>query len=377
MKTKLFILTTLLAALAISTSFSAGAVKERSLKKDNNKKECYEQGYGVEAYQMSSGYNAPARIQVSRDWGFFMGGNFLYLHPYQENMQIAEISRLTQVDGVYTILGVVEQKFDWAPGFKFNFGWAMNRDKWNLYTEYFHFHKSSLAKASVDLSNHDYLLLSSLYGSSLENGYYEGTPDNGSYLKSKWKLTLDFVDLNLNRTFYNGERLILTPEIGLRAAWIHQKVNGYWLYSTYSMHLPTSAKAGSFGIGPKFGLKGKWLLGRGFSMLSDVTGSVLHTHYRLKKDTHSYDSDYPFEPVDIYHVHNEINYLRPALETELGLGWGMYCSNKDWHVDVALTYIFNVYWHQNMISNYYNGLTNTSAGDLYLHGANFKLMFNF
>ena len=378
MRTKLFILSTLLAALTLSTSFSAGTVKENDrrsqLRKENAKQEGYAPGYGVESYQLMKGYNAPGRINVADGWGFFAGANALYVHPYQEGMQLAE--KVELLNARYRTIGIVKQSFGWDPAFKLKLGWAMRRDQWSIYTEYFHFHSSNSTKASADPLNWERLTMSTLFGATIDQSQNVSIAHYGVSLKSKWKLDMDFVDLNLTRPFYNGEKLILKPMVGLRAAWITQKLTGSWIYYYTNVTLPASAKSGAFGIGPKFSLDGKWIWGRGFSMLGDVTASILHTHYKVSKNTNTYVEGNT-NPVDSYHVRDKVDYLRPALETELGVSWGRYVSDRDWHVDVALTYIFNVYWNQNMISNYFNMLSNTGASDLYLHGLNLALRFDF
>ncbi len=378
MKTKFFILSTLLAALALSTSFSAGTVKgnngrQQLRKEKNQKQEGYSPGYGIEPYQLMKGYNAPGRIDVADGWGFFVGGNALYLHPLQEGMQLAE--RVELMNSHYRTIGLVTNEFDWEFGFKLRAGWDIERDKWSLYSEYFHFKDSSSKKADADPANNKYLSLSTLCSSSINdiNLYY------GLNIKSKWKLDMDFVDLNLTRHFYNGEKLILKPIIGLRAAWLKQKLSGNWRYyhaNTSSNLLPISVKSNAFGIGPKFSLNSKWNWGCGFSMLSDLTAMVLHTHYKLDKHNKTYQADV-LNGSSTYDIRDKADYLRPALETEIGFSWGKYFSDRDWHVDLALSYVFNVYWNQNMLAGYFNMLRNTSAPDLYLHGGNFKVTFSF
>ena len=349
------IISTLLASLAISTSYSASN---------------YEPGYGINDDQLMKAYNASGRVNVSRDWGFFTGGNFLYLQTAQEGMELAEKTRLE--NGLRGVRDDIVQEFGWDPAFKLHFGWAMGRDQWSLYTEYFYFHATDTTTDSASLENNEYLNMSTLFGNSLNNADYVLT---GVYINSHWKIDGNFLDLNLTRPFYNSKQIILKPILGLRAAWLDQKVSGYWLETNQTLHLPTLIKSDSFGIGPKFSLNGKWLLSRSFSLLGDLTASVLHTHYRLKKETHDYVT--AAFPVYVYNVHREVHFLRAALETEIGLNWGSYYANRGWHFDLGLTYIFNVYLSQNMISNYYNQLTNTGAGDLYLHGINLKLLFNF
>ncbi len=309
-------------------------------------------------------------LKLQKKIFFFSGANFLYLNFFQEGMQLAEKTCLD--NGLRSVRFVVEQKFNWNPAFKMQLGLNLKSDQWCLFTEYFYFFTADTTTSSASLYNNEYFNMSTLFGSSINNADYVL---DGVYLNSHWKIQGNFLDLNLARVFYNAKKILLTPVLGLRAAWLYQKLNGYWMDSSYSLDLPSSIRSASFGIGPKFSLNSRWLLGKGFSLVGNVTTAALHTHYRLKKNTHAYVNAY--FPVPVYKVHNTRNFLRPYLETETGINWGSYFQGKAWHMSVNLTYVFNIYFRQNLISNYYNQLRNTSSGDLYMQGLNLQLLFDF
>ena len=191
-----WILTNLLIALSIRNGYG-----KEEIKKENSFQKSYQSGYGLEKGQLMQAYNASGRIEVLHDLKFFTGTNFLYLDAYQEGMQLAEKTRLE--NGIRSIRKVIVQEFKWNPAFKLNFGWAMDRDSWNFYAEYFYFYISNTTKSSASLWNNEYFNMSTLYGSSINNSSYALT---GVYVNSEWKIDGNFLDFNLTRPFYNSKK---------------------------------------------------------------------------------------------------------------------------------------------------------------------------
>jgi hypothetical protein len=120
-------------------------------------------------------------------------------------------------------------------------------------------------------------------------------------------------------------------------------------------------------------------LGYGIKILTNISTSVLYTRYT---SSGSADVDAEFDllgtsvDLDITPSGGISNYgtLRPVLETYLGLGWGSYFCDNDFHFDLSVGYDFNVHW------NYVTRLTDMGAinpGNLYLHGLNVQARFDF
>jgi hypothetical protein len=72
--------------------------------------------------------------------------------------------------------------------------------------------------------------------------------------------------------------------------------------------------------------------------------------------------------------------LRPMLEANLGLGWGMYLAKNRYHIDLSATYDFNYLFSQNMmrVLNDINLLGSSGNGlDLSLQGLTLSAAFHF
>ena len=71
--------------------------------------------------------------------------------------------------------------------------------------------------------------------------------------------------------------------------------------------------------------------------------------------------------------------LTPNLEAALGLAWGTYFDNMNWHFGLTAGYEFHIFWHQNLLLSCRN-LTiysETKDGNLILHGLTISGRFDF
>jgi hypothetical protein len=135
----------------------------------------------------------------------------------------------------------------------------------------------------------------------------------------------------------------------------------------------------SWALGPKAGFAGNWLLDGGFRFEGNLEGSLLFTQYTSVKHSEEAGSTaYNVGPYT-YSLSN-INTIRPSVECGLGLGWGTYFMDNDFHVDLAVDYDFLFFWSQNMIREMVSNLvagTGYAAPSLYLHGLTFTSRFDF
>lgn len=101
-----------------------------------------------------------------------------------------------------------------------------------------------------------------------------------------WKLKLNLVDLDFGRTFLWREKLFLRILIGLRAAWIHQRLNVLYGGGIFANGLNLAALDSTFGydsiamknnfggFGPRIGIEPECNLGKGFRLYAGVFGTL-------------------------------------------------------------------------------------------------------
>ena len=367
---------TIIASFFLASSlFSAQAIREQSLQQKSEQVEqsAYQQGYELNNNQVFSGYNAPGCIDSRGDWDWWFDVHFLWWHAYQENMSLAQPIEQQTSQGISLITFRDEIKyinFHWDPGFKVGLGLHMNHDNWLIFLNYLRYHTST----SKDVVNDDRMYTSDYFyrNSSIERVY------------AKYKIGMDNVDLELSRPFYNGLRLILTPHLGLRLSVINQEFDGFedYPYDNHNYRLYSKLKSDGLGVGPILGLNGKLLLGKGLHLLAKADISILATHYKLKYFLTDIGKTQTRQQQIYTRIdsHNSYNYLRPMLETMLGLGWGSYYLQDRYHIELAAGWDFNVYWNQNILREYaceMNYRIAPNYGDFYTQGLRILIKFDF
>ena len=336
-------------------------------------------------------YNFPAAYKLDDQcWDLFITASYIYWEAFQDTMPTA-----FQLDNTLPVptTGGIERELlrannQYKSGFKVGLGWtAPSFDNWQFYAEYTWYHPSG---SNDDGDDDD-------CGCTVNNfvvypNCSSCTDLYATDLSSKWKVDVDLADISVQRPFYLGKRLVINPFFGLRGAWIKERFNinyggaltaaGAAVATTYN----TSTHSKSWGVGPRVGMEGSWLLWGGLRIIGNASGSILYTSYTKINMTSNVPigsgSGAPaLATNNTWKYHKKYDALRANAELDTGLGWGMYlgCDN-DFHIDLAATYDFNVFWNQNMVEDLQNqSLHHVAAapGNLYLHGLTIKARFDF
>ena len=313
----------------------------------------FEQGYGISNDKFPAAYNAAARIDVQNSWDVFLTGSFIYMYAEEVGLDLAIPQNATTLalDG-----SVVRQSFDFKPGFKVGLGLNFDFDNWVAYAEYTWLHETTTKSIS---------------GNYVTNWIHPvgtvGTPVPVSSMDSKWHLNMDMVDLVMSRPFYQGRKLTVLPFGGVRGAWIRQSFRINATPVATATAVVSHNQSHNWAVGPHAGCQGHWLLGCGFRMEGDMSGSVLFTRF-TKVSVRDDLSTNNYRTMDY-------NTVRPMVDMNLGLGWGSYFDRQNYHFDLLATYDFSVLWGQNMMYAL-NSLT-TPAADLHLQGLTITARFDF
>ncbi len=336
-------------------------------------------------------YNHPGNINVSACWDIYADASYLYWFAKEEGLEIALAAAVNHVTA--STLQTTENSFlvlqdsKYSSGFKAGLGANLNIDDWVVDLEYTWLRqKTSVSKGPAPtvpttLGSGVWSLAAWFYESYFAEGIVADTFD------SKWKFDLDWLDLSFSRPYYQGRRLVITPSAGLRASWIRQRLtvsspNAYSLYlqdaSAASLNVSRNLSQ-SWAIGPRALVNAHWLVGSGFRFQGDVGASLLFTQF-TKIAHFETGTSVRAAPLRFRNMSN-YNCLRPMLEANLGVGWGTYFSQKQYHLDLAATYDFNYLWGQNMMR--YAAEVNASViaggypNDMFLHGLTVKARFDF
>ncbi len=333
----------------INTVFAANICSNEFRHPD--KETSIDQGYPVKNKELLNIYNTEALIKVKNTWHAFASANFIL---WQANQNSMEIGRFVLSDN--TRLGsVINMSFDYEPGFKVGLGFHF--DTWNTFIEYTRLHLSNTDDTEKLPEN----------ASGINSPWY--TTFNHQNIYAKWKLKYDIIDFQFARPFYNGTRLILKPHFGIRSGWIDQNLN-------INTTLPAIRKADlnneTYLIGGRAGSYADWLIGSGVKITSAIAASLNYQHFKTKYKERT-------EIAIVRWYKDKIGLFTPNLDLSLGLGYGTYFDNFNWHFDLLIAYDFVYWWNQNTLENNQSSLNNVDAspGDLMLQGLNISFRFDF
>ena len=328
------------------------------------------------------GYNRPATIHLNADWEVYADVSFLYWYVGEDGLDLAATGRIaadfwqpSSKNG-----SLIFQDADYTSAFRVGLGTNWYLDDWALDLEYTFLRQTTNTSSGTVPT--DPLGDSAFNLSQWFSPVYYGAGTTATQFSSEWKFALDWCDLTLERPYYQGSRLTVTPKGGLRASWIRQQLKVYTplLENIEGGGSVTDATAStyshSWGIGPRAALDAHWLLGMGFRLQGSAGANLLFTQYSVSHREPEL-SGFGIVKVALDHY----NCLRPIAEANLGLGWGGYFQRQQYHFDFSAIYDFNYLWSQNMM-RYLVGLnssmgSSSAAGDLVLHGLELKARLDF
>jgi hypothetical protein len=319
----------------------------------------YDQGQSVQANQMMSGYNSPARIEVEGAWDFYLTGSLIYWQAEMDGLSLGSYSYPNATKPGE----MLNTEFSFKPGFKVGLGMNSGFDTWTFYGEYIWIRDAMHTSHSIPLT-----------GVTTNSGFWNETPSGFTNAKSEWTHHNNIADLIMGRSYYVGTHLTLMPFIGARGYWMDQDFGvTYTVSPTSTLH--TYGDIDSWAVGARTGVQTSWLLGKDFRIIGNVAGSL--AYQKFKSSLIAYGSNWATINANIRDHHAQIT---PNIEGAFGLGWGSYFSDREWHFDFAALYEFHYFWNQNALRTMVqelNSLPSGTSGDLMYQGLTLTARLDF
>ncbi|MBS0651044.1 MAG: hypothetical protein JSR93_07780 [Verrucomicrobia bacterium] len=166
--------------------------------------------------------------------------------------------------------------FDWDFGVRAGFGYRFEGDRWDIRLYYTWF--KTEGKDSSFASNADSNVTTALLGEWLTFGFASNSG------RIQWRIVLNSVDWELGRDCPVSKGLSFRPYLGVKGAWIYQKVHSHWTSKQFKAN--ENLKNDFWGIGPKGGVDTNWLLGsvnnHSFKLFGDTYLALLGGCWTLK-----------------------------------------------------------------------------------------------
>lgn len=343
---------------------------------------CFERGYPDTQCCLPSAYNEPANFELSPcPWNVWIDTSFTYWIAYEEGLDLALNQSFVAATTQRPTNATFEfQDTEFKPGFKVGLGMNFGHDHWSGFAEYTWFRsrtKTSLSPLSPDDLGRAQLWTIVWTGTSSFSG--------ATSLTSVWRLRMDLLDAGLMRPYYQGTHLIVSPFGGLRAQWIRQNLRIEEVPNSGGVAQATPPvavlhnKSNSWAIGPRGGIQGKWHWKWGFRLEGDFAMAILFTRY--PKVSSAQDTTRTIDTFSTKAKYTNYDTLRVDNDANLGIGWGHYFDCRRYHLDLLLSYDFQVFWNQNMmrllVDNSAGTRNSAAMANLYLQGLTVRGQFDF
>jgi hypothetical protein len=158
--------------------------------------------------------------------------------------------------------------FGWDPGFRVGVAHDPGRQSWD--TELAWTHWGTSAQSSIRAG--EAFIMPEFFSSfvNLKAWYVDRAA-------VRWDITLNQIDFEIGRAIAVGQSASVRPTMGLRAAFIDQKIRADWDTTFGSFSVTERIEHQFRGLGPTFGIDGRWQLshGRNLSLVGSFSGSLL------------------------------------------------------------------------------------------------------
>ena len=137
-----------------------------------------------------------------------------------------------------------------------------------------------------------------------------------------------------------------------------------------------TTKSNSWILGPSIGTNAKWMLSKIFSVKANFDFAIFYQDFEAK---HIEQNNHTTTSLDI-NIRNDFSALNPFLALGFILEAGSYIINDNLYIAVDLGYENQIFFNQNYmrhLKDISKSYQSTNIGDLFLHGLNIGLSFNF
>lgn len=262
--------------------------------------------------------------------------DYLYWTAKQESLNYTnEPSDIfTSMD--FTSTDLIAPSFDWNSGFRVAAAYALPCSSWvgglqyTQYSNYAHGHREADDSEGI---------FPTLVFDSADDSFVVFPEDYVSGAKSKWNLNTYFLDAVVGYEFCIADCFSIIPTLGVRNAWIDQKVHaeytGGGLFAAGPCDVSLHSKF--YGVGPRIGIKPIVTLGYGFNLYAEAAASFLFSWWDIHQSEFFLDEE-------VAAIHKKTTNFRWNGDLIAGVNW-TYCADmcsaiKAYTLDVGFDYLY-------------------------------------
>lgn len=271
----------------------------------------------------------------------FLYGDFFYASLSEDGLAYAIRSRSGNV-----LSGkVLEPPSPWRPGFRVGFGSHLSHDGWEIRADWTYFRNDIVktAHASFAPLGSTYLVPLFIDGESFQEWI---TTHSVQEAKEHWVCIFDTLLFALNRSYFLSKRLLISPEVGLFAAWISQDIDISYRSGgapVSVVNYQTLIENNTWRVGPTIGTKLDWYLRRKLSFFGAVRAAACYRPLLFQQTQHSVGNSGGDFRISLGERSRSI---QPWLDLQLGLAWRSFIHKTHNFLELALQYETQYFWHE-------------------------------
>lgn len=333
---------------------------------------------------------------------FFIESSILYWHPKVSGTEFVDgIFSVKEIEpaGVTLIAGSTKGYLEfidlgWNFGFKTGLGYNLPYDGWDIFLSYTAFnskkHKSvCVGKANEYLINYKSFPIHTIFTRYARE--INTTSIVSKQAKSKFCVELDALELDLGRSSYISESIVLYPKIGFKTFWIEFKQKTHYISvdtifflldrsNEFFLNYAIKDTNKFSGIGPHFNFGMEWHFCNNVYLYGNASGSLLYGLFTI----HHRDKIYIIDDNDIEvkfknHLCQSRRAFVPIVGIQIGLSYGIYSNCDMMHLTLRLFFDAQYIWRINQIieTRHTTPTYGRISEDMSTHGVTFDIRFDF
>ncbi|MDR3492155.1 MAG: Lpg1974 family pore-forming outer membrane protein [Gammaproteobacteria bacterium] len=169
-------------------------------------------------------------------------------------------------------------RFNWSRGFRGGVAYEVPHF-WNLKLSWTHL---PTRKSINYVAGDNHIITPEFF-----SGFLSG--DSFSSASLDWQIAMNTIDFGISHNFNAANSLVISPSIGVKEATINQAINLGLNATLFTVPIFSSTevvKNNFAGIGPTFGIDGKWNFYKDFSVVGNFSTALMWGHWNVN-DTYS------------------------------------------------------------------------------------------
>ncbi|NGX59911.1 MAG: hypothetical protein KR126chlam3_01071 [Chlamydiae bacterium] len=316
------------------------------------------------------GISAPVRpFTCDGDWVITASG--FYWNAHMDGLEYAietQVKSDAQQLGILTRSELIDAEyknpnFKWDFGFKLGIGYNTTCDGWDMSAVWTHYHGKASSHDEAEKDDNSTLLpIWSDYNMILDQKPpVQRPPLYATDIQTEWNLKLDLIDIELGRERWESKKLTIRPHVGLRIAFIDQKLTikhkgGSWsegddqmklvnLFQNNEVELENDFK----GIGIRGGLDTVWNFGCGWALYGNSAFSILYGRFHIKHDEANRLAEIPFSKTKVLESTNTFRASRFVADFTLGVQWSSLLCDCKYAFAAKLGWENHLFFDQNQL----------------------------